>query len=109
VTVVYEIVPEQTPGAHHFATLRVRYKNPGETLSRLNEYEIENDWSTPSDDMRFITAVIETAALLRNREYEGDVTLQGICGELNELVFEDAYKVEFRELIRKLSEHPVLD
>lgn len=103
VTVVYEIVPVQTPAANKLATLRVRYKNPGQPISKLNEYEIANELSVPSEDMRFITAVIETAALLRNREYNGDITLESIYGELSGLELEDGYKAEFRELIKKLA------
>ena len=38
VTVVYEVkLAEQTPGANSLGTLRVRYKNPGQPVSMLNE------------------------------------------------------------------------
>ena len=106
VTVVYEIKPaEQVPGANTLATLRVRYKNPGESLSLLNEYSVSRNVELPSDDMRFIEAVIETAALLRNGDYTGEISLTRIAEELNALTLEDSYKAEFRELIKGLAQN----
>ena len=105
VTVVYEVkLAEQTPGANSLGTLRVRYKNPGQPVSMLNEYEISKSGGEPSEDMRFITAVIETAALLQNREYNGDITIETVYGELCELELEDSYKAEFRSIIQELIE-----
>lgn len=104
VTVVYEIKPifKSGPVKTTMMTLRVRYKNPGESLSLLNEYAIAPNVSEASEDMRFITAVIETVALMNNRDYKGDITVESIYGELLELRLEDAYKTEFRELVEKL-------
>ena len=104
VTVVYEVrLAEQTPGANTLGTLRVRYKNPGQPISMLNEYNISTSGAAPSEDMRFIVAVIETAALLRNREYKGNITVESIYGELTELDLDDSYKAEFREIIKDLA------
>ncbi len=107
VTVCYEIKlkPQENDGATYM-TLRVRYKNPGEPLSLLNEYVIGGQELAPqpSEDTRFITAVVELATLLRNRSYEGDITLQGILEELDSLSLTDSYKIEFRELVRKLAQ-----
>ena len=103
VTVVYEIKPaERTPGANTLGMLRVRYKKPGQSLSRLNEYQISGDVSVPSNDMRFITAVIETAALLYNSEYNGDVTIATVYSELCDIELNDSYKTEFKVLVERL-------
>ncbi len=106
ITVVYEIKPgQQTPGNDNDPiTLRVRYKTPGHPLSQLNEYGIDGIWkpAEPSDDMVFITAVLQTAALLRNRDYAGDVTLEGIALSINGLTLNDSYKEEFREILGTL-------
>ncbi|MBE6583483.1 MAG: VWA domain-containing protein [Ruminococcaceae bacterium] len=104
VTVVYEIKPifKSGPVKTTMMTLRVRYKNPGESLSLLNEYAIGPEISQASNDMRFITAVIETAALLRNRDYNGTVTLASILGELDQIELNDSYKAEFCDMIRTL-------
>lgn len=105
VTVVYEVkFAEQTPGANTLGTLRVRYKNPGQPISMLNEYTVSTSGGAPSDDMRFITAVIETAALLRNREYNGEITIATIYEDLCDLKLQDSYKVEFKDIIGKLAD-----
>ena len=107
VTVCYEIKlkPSDLDGANYM-TLRVRYKNPGESLSLLNEYAIGGQELAvhPSDDTRFIAAVVELATLLRNREYSGEITLGAILEELDSLTLTDSYKTEFRELVRKLAQ-----
>ena len=107
VTVVYEIKlsPVTTSGAEtaNIMTLRVRYKNPGEDLSLLNEYVLGNDIMTadPTADTRFIGAVIQTCMLLHGSEYAEGITLEGIVEDLEALDLEgDSYKAEFREILR---------
>lgn len=105
VTVCYEVVFKPCDAyVANFATLNVRYKNPGEPLSLLNTYRIGGNSLVPSnDDTRFIAAVVELATLLRNREYDGDISLESILEELDSLELTDAYKIEFRELVRTLN------
>ncbi len=108
VTVVYEIKLKAQPTSiieNRMMTLRVRYKNSGETLSRLNEYDIRaSDIKTePSDETRFIACVIEIAELLGNRDYDGNITLNSVLSELEELELEDQYMAEFRDVIRRLA------
>ncbi len=106
VTVCYEIkLGQQTPGADTIMTLRVRYKNPGESLSLLNEYELGNEIvnAEPGADTRFICAVIETCMLLHGSEYADDITLEGILEDLDSLELEDSYKEEFREILRNFT------
>ena len=106
VTVCYEIkLTENKQIDDDLMTLRVRYKNPGEPISRLNEYEIgaENYSEKLSDDMRFITSVVELASLLRNPGYVGDITVESILAELDGLTLTDSYKIEFREIVRVLA------
>ena len=107
VTVFYEIAlkPDvELLYCDSVATLSVRYKLPGETLSLLNEYDIGRGPYEADEDLRFIPAVIELAALLRNKDYNGDVTLQSILEELDSIDLTDPYKIEFRELVRTLTE-----
>ena len=87
-----------------YITLRVRYKNPGEELSLLNEYTISDSVSDMSDDQRFILSVVQLCMLLHKSEYIGDTTLDGIIAELDALTLTDSYKVEFRELLHSLAE-----
>ena len=104
VTVVYEVkMGQQTPGANTIMTFRVRYKNPGEDLSLLNEYALGNEIikAEPTADTRFIGAVIQTCMLLHGSEYAEGITLEGIVEDLEALDLEgDSYKAEFREILR---------
>lgn len=106
VTVCYEIkLAEQVPGADLLATLRTRYKNPGEPLSRLNEYTIDRSIISSGEDAdsKFLCAVIETCMILRNSKYLGDMTLDGIIEELESLnLSEYPERAEFLDLLRKL-------
>ena len=106
VTVCYEIVLKPSDEAvSDYMTLRVRYKNPGEPISRLNEYKIgSQDYTAQADtDTSFIASVIELVSLIRNPQYEGDVTVESILAELQGLELADNYKAEFRELVKALS------
>ena len=88
-----------------FIKLRVRYKNIGETISLLNEYEISEEVVTDmSDDQRFICAVVELGMILHNSDYIGDINIDSVIEELDTLVLTDPYKAEFRELLRGLAE-----
>ena len=108
VTVCYEIklaeVSEEEIIDAPLLTLRVRYKNPGEPLSLLNEYMVSGLVYEPNDDMRFIASVIELASLIRNSGYDGDITASSIFDELQGLDLTDPMKIEFRELVKALIE-----
>lgn len=106
VTVCYEIKLTDNAEDDLFATLRVRYKNPGEPLSRLNEYTIDRtDISSGEDaDSKFLCAVIKTCMILRNSQYLGDSTLDGIIEELEALdLSQYPERAEFLDLLRKLA------
>ncbi len=106
VTVLYEIkLAEDAAEDADYMTLNVRYKNPGEEASRLNEYDLGSEIipSEPTEETAFIISVAELAALLRNRNYDGDITVQTVAEALAEMELEDPYKAEFREMIQNLS------
>ncbi len=108
VTVVYEIKLKAQPSSSIedcMMTLRVRYKNPGESLSLLNEYKIgtKDIRETPSAETSFIISVVELAALLRNPDYHGDVTIVAIKNDLKSLTLTDSYMAELREIVDKLA------
>ena len=85
-------------------TLRVRYKKPGEPISNLNEYGIGPDQisNEMSDDMKFITSVIETCMILRSSKYIGDITIEDVMQTLSSLTLDDPYKAEFYEILQTL-------
>lgn len=102
VTVCYEIKPAAYPSdkgpSEPTVTLRVRYKNPGESLSLLNEYYIMSFSANADEDDKFLTSVIELCMLLHNSEHIGDKTLEDIREDLAALNL-SAYP-ERKELLR---------
>ena len=108
VTVCYELKlkEDKNESIDNYLMLRVRYKNPGQSLSLLNEYGIGEREMTAigSDDARFIMSVINLTSLLRNPSYDGDITIQSILETLDSLNLTDPYKTEFRELVRHLAQ-----
>ena len=107
VTVCYELtLTAKTAETQDWMKLAVRYKRTGENESTLNEYAIgaAHRTETPSADLRFIAAVIETAMVLHNSTYlDRDFTLELILGELNAMDFTSAPdRAEFRDLIGKI-------
>ena len=86
-------------------TLAVRYKNPGETISRPNDYAIGGSCEEESEDTEFLICVIETCMILHKSEYIGDITIEDILAKLNTLDLSDyPGREEFRELIETLVE-----
>jgi len=106
VTVCYEIKirEAQINDLSPLLTLRFRYKNPGEPISNLDEHEVGlYQVSTEmSDDMKFITSVIETCMILRSSKYIGDITLSDVLETLSSLELDDPYKAEFYEILQIL-------
>ncbi len=110
VTVCYEIMlNESTAEAQEprtLAALGIRYKAPDSDVSVPLEYAIKEDilTDTPSEDFRFICAVIETSMILNGSRYNaGGVTMQKVAEQLSALDLSgDIYKAEFREIINGL-------
>ena len=108
VTVCYELTLAE--GARDtkasWMELEVRYKNPGEPISLLNEYQIGSSdlIETADADTVFISCVIRTVMLLHNSNYLDDTTLADVLEDLNALDL-SAYpeRAEFRTLIEKLA------
>jgi Ca-activated chloride channel homolog len=95
VTALYEVVPAGArpvaqsddsltyqevslrPGARHSSellTVRLRYKDPKGSTSRLLEAPVTDRTGTASEDMRFASAVAEFAMLLRDSEHKGEAS-----------------------------------
>ena len=86
-------------------TLAVRYKNPGETISRPNDYAIGSGSYTEEadEDMTFLYCVLDTCMILHNSKYIGETTIDDVLEILNTLdLSECPEREEFRELIDKL-------
>ena len=105
-TVCYEITMTDNkvyPEAG-YATLAVRWKNPGESESVLREYGIgdESVKDSLNDDALFAAAIIETAMLLHNCRYKGNASLENVLALLGDMQQKDFYQTEFEQLIREL-------
>lgn len=88
-----------------FATVSVRYKEPGKSRSQLESYVVgEGDWSrNPSDDFIFASLVAEFAMILSDSPNKGDATLEGILDEYEMLDIDDEYKDEFYYMVKMLA------
>lgn len=110
VTVCYEITfndsvdmwNDSAEGAE-WIKLAVRYKNPGEPISLLNEYSIgARELGNTNDDIKFMLCVIQTTMLLHNSEYIGDITIESVIENLQSLdLSEYPERVEFLNLLEK--------
>ncbi len=88
-----------------YATLSVRYKEPGQSKSNLFDVVIdEDDYNNdPSDDFVFASAVAEFAQILADSDNKGDATLEDVKDMLEELdITDDEYKEEFEYLVQTL-------
>ncbi len=86
-------------------TLSIRYKEPDADTSKLLEYPVLPTayQETMPDNLKFAACVLEFGMLLRESEYKGTSSYDSILTMLSELgdyVTENAYKEEFRELVK---------
>lgn len=107
VTVCYELTLNEGARAatEPWLKLAVRYKNPGETQSLLNEYALgaANLSATVSEDMKYLCCLIQTVMVLHQSRYLNDMTLGGILETLNSLdLSAHPDRAEFRALIDQL-------
>lgn len=91
-------------GSSDYFTLSVRYKAPDGEESTLLEYPMDSGilTDTPSEDSVFAAAVAQFGMLLRDSQYKGSSSYEGIAEQLSALssVAEDPYKSELLELVR---------
>jgi Ca-activated chloride channel family protein len=88
-----------------YATLSVRYKEPGESKSELVSVTIDEDDYTnrPSDDFIFAAGVAEFAQILADSDNMGDASLEDVREALKRVdMYEDEYKEEFAYLVQTL-------
>jgi Ca-activated chloride channel family protein len=84
--------------------VKVRYKNPGDSTSRLIAHPVLRDTrSTASEDFRFAASVAAFGMLLRNSEHKGNTTAQLVDEMARGAVGRDAggYRAEFVKLVEQ--------
>ena len=94
-----------TNESDELVTINLRYKKPDEDKSNLESKTISlKDYNSKmSDNLEFSSSVAEFGMLLRNSEYKGNSSYEGIYNKLSnkKYVKEDEYKKEFLELVKK--------
>lgn len=68
----------QTTKLNELGYLKIRYKAPKEQNSKLLKFPINNQVTTPSDDLKFAMAVAGYGQLLKNSKYTGDWTYSDV-------------------------------
>ena len=127
VTALYEIIPagEAVPGAvdalkyqakkeeakgsgEEMLTLKLRYKEPERSTSKLIEIPVKNEkreFERASSDFKFAASVAGFGMILRDSPQKGDMTLQQVqdiaSKNLNYKGQPDEYRTEFVELVKK--------
>ena len=82
--------------------LRLRYKEPGQDTSQLIEVPIVPGDATPSDDVRFATAIAGFGQLLTGADYLGDWGWEDAIALANGARGDDpfGYRIEAVNLMR---------
>ncbi len=90
--------------AGELLTVNIRYKEPDGDTSVLREYPVTADMYTEEmdDDTSWAAGVTQFGMLLRDSDFKGDSTYQGIYDRLKLIpdVLDDDYKAEFLYLVR---------
>ena len=94
----------QNAYADEFATLKIRYKKPGQKTSIETETVIDRSalTETPGDDFTFASLVAEFAMVLKDSPNKGTSSLEEILAACADLDLKDEYRQEFCYLVRLL-------
>lgn len=111
VTAVYEVIFRTDADIDSedatFLDAAIRYKSPNVADEEQLEIKVScaknNIHTTPTRDMAFISALVETCLLLRNSQYKGTADMTNVNSRLAEMdLSDDPYMEEFRELAIKI-------
>lgn len=111
-TAVYEVVLNENVGSDstmedNWLKVLIKYKNPTNSENKEVEKYINasSEKTSPSEDMLFISGVIEFGLILRNSPYKGEASYQSVIDRIKDLqsVKADSYKEEFLSLVTKKS------
>ena len=119
VTVMYELVPAGADGdesglryqdstlteageSDEWLTLSTRWKEPGESESRLETTIIDESAFTdqPGGDFLFAAAVAEFGMVLTDSEHKGDSSYESVIELLKQAPLSDPYREEFFSLVK---------
>jgi Ca-activated chloride channel family protein len=123
VTVLYELIRGQMPelapdlryqvtstkpvarGSSEIAYVKIRYKDPDASTSKLLEQPIRDsvtDFSLASTNIRFASAVAQFGMLLRSSPYKGSASYEGVIRSAQQALGLDphGYRKEFVDLVK---------
>ncbi|MCX7772672.1 MAG: VWA domain-containing protein, partial [Clostridia bacterium] len=124
VTALYEIIPSgsaqevdqsnlkyqkiESTGSSEWMTIHVRYKEPDENTSKPLSFAVSKneETSSTSEDFAFASSVAEFGLILRDSEFKGNASLEGVYKRIVNLpsVQQDVYKAEFLNIVKRLME-----
>lgn len=102
----YQAQSEFIMNEDELLTISIRYKRPGEDKSNLmTNVVLADSWTSKMPkNLNFASAVAEFGMLLRDSEYKGTSSYDGILEQLNSYSFTgDIYREEFVELVKAAS------
>lgn len=117
-TVVYEIklTDKALSAGENLAQVILRYKptenSEGDTETKESVLDIKTEayHTERTNTDGFVAAVVEFALLLRQSEYCGDATPEGLIARLDQLdLANDEFKQEFAELVRTYRENYLIE
>ena len=90
--------------ADEYATVSVRYKEPGEATAKENAYVVskENFTEEPDSSLLFASAAAEFAMILRDDPNKGSASLEAVMEMARNSMGEDEYRQEFYYMVRLL-------
>ena len=110
----YQAQPDDPPFSEfndELMFVKVRYKDPDGTRSKLLQQPVADRSELPSADLRFAAAVAGFGMLLRDSEHAGDLTLNDVVRLAEEGKGEDTrgYRGEFIRLVETTRDLAVLN
>lgn len=115
VTAFYEIVPAdstekndlkyqtlQTTGSDELMTVKIRYKDPDGTESKLLETPVDDIAANQtSDNFRFAAALAELGMILNDSEYKGSADMDSVISLAADSIGEDefGFRTEFLHMV----------
>ena len=101
ITAVYEVIladnAAETSGTFVTATIRFKVPETGESREIFREISEITD---PDDNVLFISAVVESALIMRDSPYKGSANIDSVITRLESIELEDEYKIEFLQLMK---------
>ncbi|MCL2128000.1 MAG: von Willebrand factor type A domain-containing protein [Treponema sp.] len=101
ITAVYEVILKEGTGeaGEPLVSTAVRFKVPDTNEDREISLEISG-LSVPDNDVLFISAVVESALIMRNSDFKASANINSVISRLESLALHDEYKAEFLELMK---------